>query len=257
MGPVWEANHVWLIFVIVLIFTAFPVGFSRLSIDLFVPFHLVLFGITLRGAAFVFRGHDSSRWGVLFGSASIITPVLLGMSMGAVSVGGMRWLSLLSISIGALALSLCAYLAAVYLTNVTSGELREDFRRRALGAGTAVVALSILILPLWPFSLETLPILVPGAAAALASGWALWKRRFAVARVSAVAQVALLVSGWGMGQYPYLIYPDLTLAKAAASPATLAFVAWSLVPGAAILAPSLWFLFRVFGPAPEEPSQSK
>src|SRR5262245_2958855 len=96
MGPVWEANHVWLIFVIVILFTAFPPVYAALSVALFLPFHLVLFGIVLRGAAFVFRSYarragavgatrGERGWGVVFGAASTLTPLLLGMSLGAVS----------------------------------------------------------------------------------------------------------------------------------------------------------------------------
>src|SRR5438105_4483404 len=95
MGPVWEANHVWLIFVIVVLFTAFPSAYAALSVALFVPLHLVLVGITLRGAAFVFRGPQvggpgGGAWGAVFGTASVITPALLGACVGAVSAGGLR-----------------------------------------------------------------------------------------------------------------------------------------------------------------------
>ena len=95
MGPVWEANHVWLIFLIVILFSGFPPAYAALSIGLFVPLHLVLLGITLRGGAFVFRAHGGGRaaslvWGAVFGGASVITPVLLGMSLGAVSAGNLR-----------------------------------------------------------------------------------------------------------------------------------------------------------------------
>jgi len=165
MGPVWEANHVWLIFVIVLLFTAFPPAFAALSVGLFGLFHFVLVGITLRGAAFVFRGSESGEgkaaWGTLFGVASVITPMLLGMAIGAVSAGSFRvidgrvqidgptpWFTPGSLVIGALALALCAYLAAAYLTNETGDELQEDFRKRALLAGTFVVGLSALAIPL-------------------------------------------------------------------------------------------------------------
>jgi cytochrome d ubiquinol oxidase subunit II len=138
MGPVWEANHVWLIFVIVLLFTAFPPAFAALSVGLFGLFHFVLVGVTLRGAAFVFRGPEvgdrgAGHWGTVFGVASVITPVLLGMAVGAVSAGSLRvqggqvqiggatpWLAPISLVIGALALALCAYLAAVYLTVETA-----------------------------------------------------------------------------------------------------------------------------------------
>ena len=283
MGPVWEANHVWLIFVIVLLFTSFPIAFQALSIALYVPFHLVLLGITLRGAAFVFRAYAprqgavgrtrmERRWGAIFGVSSLLTPPLLGMSLGAVSSGALRlggdpaagaigraastaWLTPLPLAIGALALALCAYLAAVYLTNETSGELREDFRRRSLAAGTAVVGVSVLLLPLLRFRAEhlwlgltgrALPVLLIGAAAALASGWTLFRRRYRLARICAIAQVALLLLGWGIAQFPYLIYPDLTVSAAAAPEPIQRFVLLTAAPGLAILLPSLWFLFRVF-----------
>jgi cytochrome d ubiquinol oxidase subunit II len=274
MGPVWEANHVWLIFVIVLLFTAFPAAFAALSVGLFGVFHLVLVGVALRGAAFVFRGPEvghrgESRWGTVFGAASAITPVLLGVAVGAVSAGSLRvrdgqvqvagvppWLAPVSLAIGALALALCAYLAAVYLTVETGGELREDFRRRALLAGTAVVGLAALTLPLlyletphlWRglIGVRAAPVLVAGVAAALLSGWALLRRRFHLARAAAVLQVALLLAGWGLAQYPYLIYPDVTLRNAAAPEPTLRFLLYALPAGAALLVPSLWLLFRVF-----------
>lgn len=287
IGPVWEANHVWLIFVIVLLFTGFPAAFAALSVGLFLPFHLALLGIILRGAAFIFRAHspaDSPRsgralglgqggrreWGAIFGAASVITPVLLGMSLGAVSVGSFRvrpggqvdiaglppWLAPLALATGLLALALCAYLAAVYLANETTGPLREDFRRRALLAGTAVVALSVLTLPLlhlqapqlWAglISLRATPLLLAGAGAALLSGWALLRGRFRLARRSAVAQVVCLLAGWGLAQYPYLIYPDVTIASGASARGTLLFLLISFPLGLALLLPSLYLLFRVF-----------
>jgi len=274
MGPVWEANHVWLIFVIVLLFTAFPPAFAALSIGLFGVFHFVLLGVSLRGAAFVFRGPhvahgEAGHWGTVFGVASVITPVLLGMAIGAVSASSFRvrdgqvqvagatpWLAPVSLAIGALALALCAYLAAVYLTVETRGELQEDFRRRALLAGTVVVGLAALTLPLlkletphlWRglLSIRAAPVVVTGVAAALLSGWALLRRRFRPARAAAIVQVSLLLAGWGLAQYPYLIYPDVTIQDSAAPPATLRFVLYSLPIGLVILVPSLWLLLRVF-----------
>lgn len=275
MGPVWEANHVWLIFVNVVLFTAFPPAYAALSVGLFLPFHLVLLGIILRGTAFVFRtysrraGLDPGRAGVVFGAASVVTPVLLGMCLGAVSSGELRvsggqvwfdgrapWLTPLALMTGAATLALFAYLAAVYLTNETDGDLREDFRRRALFAGTFVVALSVLLLPVLVFdapylaarllSPQSAPVLAAGAAAALLSGWFLLTRRYRSARAAAVAQVVLLLVGWGLAQYPYVVYPDLTLAAAKAPDATLWFVLLALPFGAALLVPSLWLLFAVF-----------
>ncbi|HET9949173.1 MAG TPA: cytochrome d ubiquinol oxidase subunit II [Longimicrobiales bacterium] len=280
MGPVWEANHVWLIFVVVLLFTAFPAGYAALSMALFVPFHLVLLGIILRGAAFVFRAYSpesartpdpsvqARRWGALFGVASVITPVLLGACLGSVASGAIRveagavrlegtpWLAPEAVAIGIFALAVCAYVAAVFLACETEGELREDFRARALWAGTAVVAASALMLPLLALQAEhlwegllaprTLPVLALGVSAALASGWLLRIRRFRAARVAAVLQVACLVAGWGLAQHPYLIFPDLTLPDAAAPASTLRFVVFALPLGLGLVLPSLWLLFRVF-----------
>lgn len=280
MGPVWEANHVWLIFVVVLLFTCFPTAYAALSEGLFLPFHLVLLGIILRGAAFVFRAYSPTagarRWGAVFGAASVITPVLLGMCLGAVSAGGLRviggrvvvegiapWLRPLPLATGGFALAVCAYLAAVYLANETDGALRDDFRRRALAAGTAVVAMSALMLPLlyveaphlWHglLGIRAAPVLAVGVAASLLSGWSLWRRSPRLARAATIVQTACLIAGWGIAQHPYLIYPDVTVHAAAAPESTLQFVLWSTPFGMALLLPSLWWLFRVFKSSPASP----
>ncbi len=277
MGPVWEANHVWLIFLIVILFTAFPFAFSALSIAFFVPFHLVLAGIILRGAAFVFRAHGAEQvgpqriWARAFGTASIITPLLLGMCLGAVSAGGIRivngqvsvdyfsaWLSPLSIGCGVLALALFAYLAATYLTVETKGEreLQEDFRKRTLISGGVVVAIAVVLLPLiivqaphlaeQLFSFRALPFMVLGAVLALVSLWAVLNRRYTLARVTAAGEVTMLLWGWAAAQWPYIIYPDLTFDKAAAPDATLGFLLATAPVGMALLIPSLIFLFATF-----------
>ena len=275
MGPVWEANHVWLIFLIVILFTAFPSAFAVLSVALFWPFHLVLAGVVLRGAAFVFsaHGHVAGRtpitWGAAFGAASGITPILLGASLGAVSAGGIRvvdgnvvrssewaWLSPFPLVIGALALAVCAYLAAVYLTIETEGALREDFRRRALVAWlvAGVLALTALALArvsapyLWNALTAGLAALFVGLGIVLApvSAVAMVVGRYYLARASAVAQVVVLLVGWALALSPYLIYPDVTLTATAAPSSTLAFLLLTLPIGLALVIPSLWFLFDVF-----------
>ena len=278
MGPVWEANHVWLIFLVVILFSAFPPVYATLSTALYLPLHLVLLGIVLRGAAFVFRAYGRRAgtsitatergWGVVFGASSTITPFLLGACMGAIASGAIRlsdgrvhttgipWLTPMSVLTGALALTLCAYLAAVYLTIETRAELQRDFRRYALLAGTATVGLSIIALPLmriearhlWHglFSLRALPILVVGVSAALVAGWSLLRSNFRRARAAAIVQVAALLGGWLAAQYPYIVYPDLTLAAAAAPPASLRFFLIAMPIGAALLGPSLFLLFKVF-----------
>src|SRR5260221_12164791 len=161
LGPVWEANHVWLIFLIVGLFTAFPPAFSILSTALFVPFTLAVIGIVLRGAAFIFRANSeavtSKVWGRVFSTASTITPFFFGTAAAAVAseqghVQGGRvqtdllagWTTPFALTIGALALSLCAVLAAVNLIieaqHNNDAELVEVFRRRAMIAGAITLA---------------------------------------------------------------------------------------------------------------------
>jgi cytochrome bd ubiquinol oxidase subunit II len=283
MGPVWEANHVWLIFLIVILFTAFAPVYATLSTALFIPFHLVLLGIVLRGAAFVFRayGHRAGTritatergWGVIFGISSTITPFLLGACMGAVASGAIRvvnghvqtsgvpWLSPLSLLTGVIALALCAYLAAVYLTIETSGDLQADFSGRAILAGTVTVALSVLALPLMRaeaphlfsglFSARALPIFVVGAVAALLAGWWLVRGKFKLARAAAIVQIAMLLGGWLAAQYPYIVFPDLSLENAAAPAASLRFFLFAVPAGFAVLGPSLYLLFKVFKMTPK------
>jgi cytochrome d ubiquinol oxidase subunit II len=275
LGPVWEANHVWLIFAVVLLFGCFPPAFAALSVALFAPLHLALVGITLRGVAFVFRAYGPKNtralraYGAIFGGASVVTPVLLGQCLGAIAGGRLRlvdgqvpaasqsaWLAPFSWLVGAFALAACAYLAAVYLTLETQGDLREDFRRRALASGTALVALSALApwitrreAPTLGHALlapRSLPVLVLGALVALLSGLALRQRWYRLARATSVAWVALLLVGLGLAMYPSLIVPDLDLHDASAPTVTVQGVLWTIPPGLAVLIPSLGFLFKVF-----------
>lgn len=275
IGPIWEANHVWLIFVVVLTFTIYPPGFAAISSALYVPLSLVLVGITLRGGAFVFRAYASdvapARIGLsrVFAGASVITPIVLGMCAGAVASGDIRvvdgavtsslwtpWLSPFSIVIGLLALTVCAYLAAVYLCVETSGELREDFRKRALIAGAVFTGLSIIALPLtrsqapviWDGMVdrEIVTIVPLAILTAAASGIAVLRRQFTLARITAVAWVAMIIVGWALAQYPYLVVPDLTVTNSAASRAMMVVALWTYVAGAIVLIPALWYLFALF-----------
>jgi cytochrome d ubiquinol oxidase subunit II len=281
IAPIWEANHVWLILVIVLLFTGFPAAFARLSIQLHIPLTLMLVGIVLRGSAFTFRSYDDRgdavqrRWGRVFAIASTATPVLLGTTIGTIAAGSAGpmtigdgasfadvyvwpWLSAFTVGIGLLALALFAFLAAVYLTvEATDNVVREDFRRRALAAGFAVFAIAFTDLslaggaaPALRTALTSGPLamahhLATGAAAAAAL-IALWRHRFRLARVAAAAQVSLILWGWALGQYPLLVPPDLTIEEAAAPRATLLLLMWALVAGLVVLVPSLRYLFRVF-----------
>jgi cytochrome d ubiquinol oxidase subunit II len=280
IGPVWEANHVWLILVVVILFSGFPRAFAVVSVALHVPLTLFLVGVVLRGAAFAFRGFDGTsdraqrRWGRVFSSASTVSPLLLGMCVGAIASGRIRvapdglvtggffapWLGPFSFALGVFSLALCAFLAATYLSvelEATDPELAEDFRRRALASGAlvGVSALAALVLagegaPLvrealgtrswrWPFHFAT-------GLAAVAALAALARRSYRAARAAAVAQTALILLGWAASQYPFLVVPDVTLASAAANPETRALLLGALGVGVPVLAPSLLILFRVF-----------
>ncbi len=285
LGPVWEANHVWLIFVVTALFAAFPPAFAALGVALYVPFSLAIAGIVFRGAAFAFRQYGEGggwqrRWTRVFGIASIVTPVVLGMAGGALASGRIRigpdgtvraglwsaWTSPLSIVAGALALVMCTYLAAVFLT-VEAGlrgeaELADLFRRRAVltaiaagvlaAAGLVVVALDAPAL--WAGMREDgWPLVVLSAAGGLASLLLILRRRDAAARIAAAVAVGSVVAGWGVAQWPYLIAPDLTAQDAAAPASALRPIAIGLVAGGALLLPSLLLLFRVFKAARTAP----
>ena len=254
IAPVWEANHVWLILAIVLLFTCFPRAFAAIAIGLHIPLTLMLIGIVLRGSAFVFQSYGGGG-GRVFATASLITPVLLGMCVGAVASGTARngsyigsWLTPFGFDVGIFTLACFAFLAAVYLTlEPGDAQLQEDFRKRALLAGIAVVTFATIGLALFP---EAPPVhgglVVVTAAAALAAFWSLWRRRYRLARVAAAAQVSLVVWGWGMAQYPLLLPPDLTIADAAAPRVTLELALIAVLIGAVVLFPSLYYLMTVF-----------
>jgi len=285
LGPIWEANHVWLIFAIVLTFTCFPPVAARLGTVLHIPLTLMLIGIVLRGSAFTFRTYDSQhdaaqrRWGRIFSSASLITPVLLGVSIGAVASGRVGpvtsggfvrqyvepWLTPFAFSVGLLALALFAFLAAVFLTLETHDyDLCEDFRRRALGSGIAVFLASALVLLL---SRSEAPLVMSGLTASswafplhLATGLtaiavlaALWFRRFRLARIGAGLQVSLIFWGWQLAQYPLLIPPGFTIEGSAAPHPTLRALLIATAFGGMVLVPSLWYLFQIFKTVPADP----
>jgi len=281
IGPVWEANHVWLIVVVVLLFTGFPPAFSVLSIALHVPLALMLLGIVARASAYVFRNYHEvgdrvqQRWGNVFAYASVATPILLGIILGAISDGAIRadpddefrvltgffapWLRVFPFSVGFFALSLFAFLAAVFLIHESSDpELREDFRTRALISQGGVVVFAVIAAfasqlgEREHFSERLLGswwswfFFAAACVIALLSTLLLWGRRYRGMRIVGGAQVAVIVAGWGIAHQPYLVAPDVTIENAAAPPITLELLVWVLAGGAILLLPSLYYLFRVF-----------
>lgn len=277
ISPVWEANHVWLILVVVILFTAFPPAFAAIATALHIPITLLLIGIVLRGTAFTFRTYDvqrddvQRRWSLVFSIASIITPILLGTTLGAIASGTIRvdngavtsgffrsWLAPFPLAVGFFALALFAFLAAVYLTvEARERKLQEDFRMRAIISGVAVglLALTVFILAKtgaptvragisrswWALGLHMLT-----AIFAIGAFVTLWTRLYSVARVCAAAQVTLILLGWAFAQFPHLVEPDLTISSAAAPQVTLELLLGALAAGAILLFPSYYYLFRIF-----------
>ncbi len=275
MGPVWEANHVWLIFVLVVLWTAFPVAFGSATSTLFVPLLLAAGGIIFRGTAFALRGqaatiNEARVIGALFALASVSVPFFLGSALGGIASGRVpvgnasgepfsSWLNATGITIGALAVLTGAYLAAVYMAadSERAGlpDLVRAFRARALVSGVAAGALAIGAILVFR---EDAPDLYdgltswPGIAFVVASALAgivtlalVWAGRFAAARWSAAAAVAAVTVGWAFAQSPYVLPGELTLEQAAASDATLTALLISVAVGAIFLVPSLYLLYSL------------
>jgi cytochrome d ubiquinol oxidase subunit II len=275
IGPVWEANHVWLIFAIVLLWTAFPPVFAAITSTMYIPLTVAALGIIGRGAGFAFRKASTTLgrqrlFGALFAFSSVATPFFLGTVAGGVATGRVppgiaagdlvtSWLNPTSIVLGLLAVGVCAYLAATFLTRDaqrTAPELVEPFRRRALaaGAGCGVLAAAALVVvdrdaPALADRLLHGPggaVVVLSVVAGLVSLGLLYYRRYLPVRITASLAAAAVLWGWGIAQYPYLLPPYTTVADAAAVPAVMAATLGVVAVGMVILAPSLWWLFTIF-----------
>ncbi len=275
IGPVWEANHTWLVFDLVILWTAFPPAFAAIMTTLFVPLSLVALGMVLRGAAFAFRpvatglgGRQAA--GAVFAISSVLTPFLLGAVVGAIASGRViaaedpavasdpwfTWLNPTSMLLGVMAVAVCAYLAAVFL--VADARRRSDdvlvgyFRRRAIAAAVVAGGLAIGAIPVlavdapiladeltsrgWPFVIASGLL---GAAALML----LWRDRPRGTRACAVGAVVAVIAGWGVAQYPYILPPSMTFADAAAPAGALDALLLIFVVAALVIAPSLALLY--------------
>lgn len=268
IAPVWEANHVWLIFALVVLWSGFPRAFAPVMSTLYIPLTAAAVGIILRGSAFAFRRSVTPvvakrSFGAAFALSSVLTPFFLGTVVGAVASGRVpvdrsvpdvigSWWNPTSLLGGTLAVAVCAYLAATYLAADAHrrGEptLAEGFRNRALatGAVTGVVALAgIAILQADAPRLfsgltgRAAPLMVLSAAGAGASFVLLIRRRYRPARYSAALAVGAVLWGWAAAQYPDMLVGQLTIDQAAGAPATMVAMLVSLGLGAAIFVPAL------------------
>jgi cytochrome d ubiquinol oxidase subunit II len=250
IGPVWEANHVWLIFVLVVLWTGFPDAFGSVMSTLFIPLSLAALGIVLRGAGFAFQkvagrvgGRRLAR--SAFGISSVLTPFFMGTVVGAVASGRVpvgnaagdpvtSWLNPLSLLVGALFVATGAYLSAVFLISeargVGAGDLERYFRLRALGA--ALVAGAVAVAGIFVLrddaryvydglTDEAIPLVIGSAVCGLAVLALLVRGAPRGARPLAVGAVVAVIWGWGVAQYPYLLPMSLTIAEGAATSDTL------------------------------------
>jgi cytochrome d ubiquinol oxidase subunit II len=271
IGPVWEANHVWLIYVLVMWWTGFPEAFAAAMSTLVLPMLFALLGIVLRGAAFAFRKYAATLaqarlFGVVFAGSSLITPFFLGTVAGGIASGrvpadgrGDRWSSWLnptSLIGGVIAVGTCAFLAGVFLVADAdrSGNQRLVSALRTRTLAVAVVTGAVVFAGLLPvrddaptlwdgLTGRALPLVLVSAAAGVGTILLLIARRFAVARVTAVAAVAAVVSGWGVGQYPWLLVDELRIADAGGAGATLVGLLVASALATVIVVPALAYLY--------------
>jgi cytochrome d ubiquinol oxidase subunit II len=277
IGPVWEANHVWLIFSITLLFSAFPTAFSALGTALLAPLTIALLAIVLRSAALGLRtspgatARARAMLNRLFGAASLVAPFMFGTVAGALAavssskpvgappVPDIPWTGAFALVIGALATALCAQLAAsfVALGMVRSGEprLAEHFRVRGLQSGACVLLLA-LAAPLVAAATApavwhrivgpALPLVLVGVGAGAISLLATWRRRYLLARGASLTTGAAVLWGWFVSQAPHLIGSHLTIHSAAATHAALVSIAIAAGVVLLLVLPAMYLLFNVF-----------
>jgi cytochrome bd ubiquinol oxidase subunit II len=272
IGPVWEANHVWLIFSLVVLWTAFPEAFESITLTLFVPLTLVALGIVLRGASFAFRKSlyrtpERRTLGAVFAFSSVLVPYCMGAIAGAIASGRVpaggeagdpwtSWVNPTSVVGGILAVTAGAYLASVYLIwdarRLDEGHMVEYFRRRAVAA--AVVAGMVAFAGIFVLRSDSryvfdgmtaraLPLVALSALCGIGSLVLLLRKSPRGARVLAAGAVASIIWAWGVAQWPYILPTSLKVSAAAAPSATLATVLVVFGVAAVVIVPSLVLLY--------------
>jgi cytochrome bd ubiquinol oxidase subunit II len=271
LTPVWEANHVWLIFILVVLWTAFPEAFGAIMSTLYVPLTLAAIGIVLRGAGFAFRKSIRSprlrrALGRIFGLSSVLTPFFMGTVVGAIAAGNVppsgdgsvfpSWIQPLPIMVGGLFVASSAYLAAVFLVGdarrAGEADLEGYFVRQALDAAAVAGAFAaaglIALHSEAPYVYDRLldqglPLVILSAlcgVGVLASLLLGWRRPL---RPLAAGAVAAVIWGWGVAQFPYLLPTSLRIDQAAAPGPTLDSVLIVFGIAAAVVLPALGLLY--------------
>jgi cytochrome bd ubiquinol oxidase subunit II len=272
IGPVWEANHVWLIFCLVILWTGFPEAFASITLTLYVPLSLAALGIVLRGSSFAFRKEvtlTSSRrnFGAAFAFSSIVVPYCMGAVAGAIASGRVpaggeagdpwsSWINPTSILGGVLAVTACAYLAAVYLVwdarRLDDEAMVEYFRQRAVAMAVIVGALAVVGIFVLHADAEyvfdgltsrALPLVIASALCGVGSLVLLVRGAQRGARLLAIGAVATVVLGWGVAQWPYLLPESLKVSQAAAPSGTLTAIVVVFVAAVLVILPSLGLLY--------------
>jgi cytochrome d ubiquinol oxidase subunit II len=270
IGPVWEANHVWLIYILVIWWTGFPAAFAAASTTLFIPLMLALAGIVLRGASFAFRKYaetfsQARLFGAIFAGSSLITPFFFGTVAGAIASGRVpaggygdrvgSWINPTSLVGGCLAVTTCAFLAGVFLTadadRAGLPNLTDRLRGRTLAVG--IVSGLIVFAGLYPVLHDAptlshrllgaaLPLLVMAALAGALTLLLLYRRSYSMARFFAVAAVGAVIIGWGVAQYPWMLVNQLTINDAAGADTTLTALLIVVALAVVIVLPPLGYL---------------
>jgi cytochrome d ubiquinol oxidase subunit II len=273
LGPVWEANHVWLIFILVVLWTSFSGAFASIMQTLYVPLTIAAVGIVLRGAGFAFGKvsetlTEQRLYGASFALSSLITPFFLGAVAGGVASGRVpahaagdsvrSWVNPTSMLGGVLAVVVCAYLAAVFLVAEAHRRglpgLEAYFRIRALAAG--LVAGAVALAGIWVLRSDSprlfhrltgvaLPLVIVSGLCGLGALVALWRGAARAGRPLAAAAVASVVGGWGVAQYPFVLGTHLTLSAAASPNATLSIVVAVFLIAVVTCIPSLVYLYAL------------
>ncbi len=274
IGPVWEANHVWLIFILVVLWTAFSVAFEAVMSTLFIPLCLAALGIVLRGSGFAFhevvkRPRERSFAEHLFAASSVITPFFMGTVVGAIASGRVpvgnaagdpwsSWLNPVSILIGVLFVATGAYLAAVFLItdarHAGDEDLERYFSTRALVAALVTGAIAVAgIFVLRDdaryvydgLTSDALPLVIASALCGIGALVLIRRGTRRGARPLAVGAVVAVIWGWGVAQFPYLLPTALTISDGAGTGPTLTMVIIVFVVAAVLVLPALGLLYTL------------